>query len=316
MPQKETIPIEDLPGIGPKGAEKLRAAGFEDLMSIAAASAGELSSVAEIGQATAEKIIESARDTLDMGYKTAEDVMKRREQIGKISTGAESLDNLLGGGIETQALTEMHGAFGSSKSQLAFQLAVNVQLPKEKGGLNGRCMFIDTESTFRPERITQMAEAMGLDPKKVLRNIYVARAYNSDHQVVLAEKAKDIIKEKNIRIIIIDSLMSHFRSDYSGRGELAPRQQKLNRHLHNLQRISEINNLAVYMTNQVMARPDMLFGDPTTAIGGHIVGHASTFRIYVRKSKQNLRIAKLIDSPSLPDGEAVFVVNEQGIRDK
>lgn len=270
----EAFTLEDLPGIGPKGAQKLREAGYEDLMAIAAASSGELAGVCEIGESTAEKIIAAARDKLDMGFKTADEVLARRQQIGKITTGSKTLDALLGGGVETQAITEMHGAFGSSKSQLAFQLAVNVQLPKEQGGLNGRCLFIDTEATFRPERIMAMAEAMGVDPKKALKNIFVARAYNSDHQVVLVDKAKDIIKEKNIRIIIIDSLMSHFRSDYSGRGELAPRQQKINRHMHELQRVSEVNNLVVYVTNQVMARPDMLFGDPTTAIGGHIVGHA------------------------------------------
>ena len=192
----EEISIEDLPGIGPKGAEKLKEAGYEDLMSIAAASSGEISSLCEIGEATAEKIIAAARSKLDMGFKTAEEALEKRKIIGKITTGSKSLDDLLGGGVETQAITEMHGSFGSSKTQLGFQLAVNVQLPKEKGGLNGRCLFIDSEATFRPDRIIQLAEALGLDPKKVLKNIFIARAFNSDHQVVLADKAKDIIKEK------------------------------------------------------------------------------------------------------------------------
>src|SRR3989338_689640 len=311
----EAISIEDLPGIGPKGAEKLREAGYEDLMSIAAASAGELVSACEIGQATAEKIIEAARDKLDRGFKTAADVMEKRKEIGRVSTGSESLNKLLGGGVETQARTEGFGAFGAGKSQLGFQLSVNVQLPKEKGGLNGTCIFIDTESTFRPERIVQLAQAQGLDANKVLKNIFVAKAYNSDHQVVLVEKARDIIKDRNVKLIVIDSMMSHFRSDYSGRGELAPRQQKLNRHLHSLQKIADSFNVAIYMTNQVMARPDMLFGDPTTAIGGHILGHASTYRMYLRKSKQTKRVARLIDSPNLPEGEAVFSVTEDGIRD-
>ncbi len=310
------ISVEDLPGIGPKGAQKLKEAGYEDLMSIAAASSGELASVCEIGDATAEKIIAAARSKLDMGFKTAEDVLEKRKEIGKITTGSKSLDALLGGGVETKAITEGFGAFGSGKTQLGFQLAVNVQMPKEKGGLNGRCIFIDTESTFRPERIAQVAEASGLDSKKVLKNIYIAKAFNSDHQIVLVDKAKDIIKEKNIRLIIIDSLMSHFRSDYTGRGELAPRQQKLNRHLHALQKIADVNNIAVYVTNQVMSRPDILFGDPTTAIGGHVLGHASTFRLYLRKSKANTRICRLIDSPSLPEGEAVFIVTEKGLEDK
>src|SRR3989338_4772448 len=284
-------------------------------MSIAAASAGELASAADIGDETAAKIIAAARDKLEMGFEPATKVLEKREQIGKITTGAKALDDLLGGGVETQAITEAHGAFGSSKTQLGLQLAVNVQLPKEKGGLEGKVIFIDTESTFRPERLAQIAEAAGLNAEEALGNVFVARAYNSDHQVILAEKAEDIIKKENIRLIIVDSLTSHFRSDYTGRGTLANRQQKLNRHMHKLQRLSDVYNLAIYVTNQVMSRPDVLFGDPTVPIGGHIVGHQATYRLYMRKSKGEKRIARLIDSPSLPEGEAIFKVVADGIRD-
>jgi len=307
--------LKNLPGVGEKIAEKLKEAGYEDLMTIAAASVGEICDAIDVGEGTAEKIIESARNSVQMGFETAENVYEKRKQIGKITTGSKNLDNLLGGGIETGAITEAHGAFGSSKSQLAFQLAVNVQLPKEKGGLEGTAIFIDTENTFRPERITQMAKALNLDPHKVLKNIFVGRAYNSDHQILLVNKAKDVLKEKNVKLLIVDSLTSMFRSDYSGRGELAPRQQKLNRHLHELQKISEVYNLAVYVTNQVMANPAIMFGDPTTPIGGNILGHAATFRLYLRKSKDQKRIVKLIDSPCLPDAETVFRVTEEGIRD-
>ena|SRR3989344_1281639 len=311
----EPFNVEDLPGIGPKGAEKLKAAGYTDLMSIAAASSGEIMAACEIGDVTAEKIIAAARQQLDMGFKTAADMLERRKEVGRITTGSKALDGLLGGGVETQAITECFGAFGSGKSQIGFQLAVNVQLPKNAGGLNAKCVFIDTESTFRPDRIIQLAEAKGLDPKKVLKNIFVAKSYNSDHQVILTEKIKDLMKEHNIGLVVVDSLMSHFRSDYTGRGELAPRQQKLNRHLHALQKLADTHNIAVYLTNQVMARPDIMFGDPTTHIGGHIVGHASTYRVYLRKSKANTRIARLIDSPNLPEGEAVCTVGESGLGD-
>ena len=311
----EDLTMEDLPGIGPKGAQKLKEAGYSELISVAAASPGEISAACGISTATAEKIIQSARSMLDMGFKTAADLQERRKEVGKITTGSKSLDALLGGGIETQAITEAFGQFGSGKSQIGFQAAVNVQLPKGEGGLNGRCIFIDTESTFRPERITQLAEAKGLDPKKILKNIFIAKAYNSDHQIVLAEKAKELIKEHNVKLIVVDSLMSHFRSDYSGRGELAPRQQKLNRHMHALQKLADTYNVAIYVTNQAMARPDMMFGDPTTHVGGNIVAHASTFRLYLRKSKANTRIARLIDSPNLPEGEAVFTLTEKGISD-
>jgi DNA repair protein RadA len=309
------ITIEDLPGVGPKGAQKLRESGFDSLMAIAAASSGQICAVADLGEVTAEKIIQAARQALDLGFKPATEILERRKEIGKITTGSKSLDSLLGGGVETQAITECYGAFGSGKSQVGFQLAVNVQMPKSEGGFNAPCLFIDSESTFRPERIMQIAEAKGLDPKKVLKNIFVAKAFNSDHQIVLLDKAKDVIKEHGIKLIIIDSLTSHFRADYSGRGELAERQQKLNRHIHELQKLAEVYNLAVYITNQVMARPDMLFGDPTAAIGGHILGHASTYRVYLRKSKQDKRIARLIDSPNLPEGEAIFTVSDKGIGD-
>ncbi len=307
--------ISSLSGVGEKTAEKLKEAGYTDLMAIAASSSGELSAAVGIGEDTASRIIASAREKLNMGFETGASVLKKREQVGKISTGSKSLDSLLGGGVETQAITEAHGAFGSGKSQLAHQLAVNVQLPKDKGGLEGKAIFIDTEQTFRPERIVDMAKGVGLDPKKALENVLVARAYNSDHQVLLAEKAEEFIKNNNVKVVIVDSLTSAFRSDYTGRGTLANRQQKLNRHLHQLQRLADVYNLAVYVTNQVMSRPDILFGDPTAPIGGHVLGHQATFRIYLRKSKDVKRIAKLIDSPCLPEGETIFKVVTEGIRD-
>ena len=307
--------IEDIAGIGEKTAEKLREAGFTDIMSIAASSSGVLSAAAGIGNDTAEKIIAEARKMLKMGFEPATEVLKKRLQMGRISTGSKALDDMLGGGIETQAITEMHGAFGSGKSQIGLQLAVNVQLPKDKGGLGGKAVFIDTEGTFRPERVKQMAEGLGLDPNKVLNNIYVAKAYNSDHQMILAEKSEELLKNGDVKVIIVDSITSAFRSDYTGRGTLADRQQKLNRHLHHLQKMADVYNAAVYITNQVMSRPDILFGDPTAPIGGHIVGHQATFRVYLRKSKAEKRIARLIDSPSLPEGEAVFRVLPEGIRD-
>jgi len=307
--------MADLPGVGDKTLEKLKESGYDNLMSIAAASAGELSAASGLGVESAGKIIASARQKLKMGFEPASEVLKRRGQIGKITTGSKELDKLLGGGIETQAITEMHGAFGSGKSQLAHQLAVNVQLPKDKGGMGGKAIFIDTEQTFRPERIQQMSESLGLDPKKTMENIFVARAYNSDHQVLLAEKTEEILKKENVKILIVDSVTSSFRSDYTGRGTLANRQQKLNRHLHKLQRLADVYNLAIYITNQVMSRPDVLFGDPTAPIGGHILGHQATFRVYLRKSKGEKRVAKLIDSPNMPEGEAVFRLVTDGVRD-
>ncbi len=315
MGEGKVTRIEDLPGVGPTTAEKLRSAGYTTLEAIAVASPAELVEVAEIGEGTAIKIINAARDALEMSWITAKELLERRGEVGKITTGSKNLDELLGGGIETQAITEFYGKFGSGKTQICHQISVNVQLPPEKGGLNGAALYIDTENTFRPERIIQMAEGVGLNPDQALKNIYVARAYNSDHQMILVEKAREIVEEKNIRLIVVDSLTAHFRAEYVGRGALAERQQKLNKHIHALQHLADAYNLAVVVTNQVMARPDVLFGDPTEPVGGHVLAHAATYRVYLRKAKGPKRIARLVDSPHLPEGEVVFKITAKGIED-
>ena len=315
--KKKLEDVEDLPGVGDTTAKKLRDAGYDSIETIAYSMPVELEEIGGLGHGTAVKIINVCRNALDMGFETGNDVMKRREQAKKIATGSKELDALLGGGIETQSITEVYGKYGSGKTQVGFQLCVNVQLPLEEGGLNGGAIFIDTEGTFRPERITQMAEAKGLDPNEVLSKIFVARATNSDHQMLLAEKAEELIKDKskNVKLIVMDSLTAAFRTDYLGRGTLAERQQKLNKHTHLLLKFADRYNVAVYVTNQVMARPDILFGDPTVPIGGHVLAHTSTYRVYLRRSKEDRRIAKLVDSPNLPDGECVFRVTPEGITD-
>ncbi len=307
--------LEDLPGIGEITAEKLRVAGYGEFPKLAAASPHDISDIAGVGVEAAKKAIEAAKSMVDIGFESGDAVLERRKTIGKIKTGSKNLDELLGGGIETQAITEAYGRFGSSKTQIGFQLSVNVQKSAEDGGLGGTVLFVDTEHTFRPERIAQMAEAAGLDSDSILKNIMIARAENSDHQMILIEKASNMIQEKNVKLLVVDSLTSLFRSDYMGRGALGERQQKLNKHVHALQNLAEENNLAVYVTNQVMDNPGILFGDPTTPIGGHVLGHASSYRMYVRKSKEEKRIARLVDSPNLPEGECVFKVTANGIRD-
>jgi DNA repair protein RadA len=273
MDKKKEITIEDIPGVGEKIAQKLKDIGYTDPMTIAVTSPAELASIAEIGEGQATKIINSVREMLEIGYETADKILQRRANVVKITTGSKNLDNLLGGGVETQAITEAYGPYGSGKTQLGFQLAVNTQLPKERGGLGGNVIWIDTENTFRPERIVQIAKGLKLDAEKTLKNIFVSRAFNSEHQILLIEKAPEMIEQNNVRLIVIDSLTSHFRADFVGRGELAGRQQKLNKHLHQLQRLADAFNLAIYVTNQVMADPSVLFGDPTRAVGGHVLAH-------------------------------------------
>ncbi len=200
-------------------------------------------------------------------------------------------------------------------TQICHQLSVNVQLPPEKGGLSGKAVYIDSEGTFRWERIEAMSTALGLDPDEVMENIFYIRAVNSDHQMAVIEELSDMIQEKDIKLVIVDSVTGHFRAEYPGRENLASRQQKLNRHLHQLMRLAEIYNIAVVITNQVMARPDVFYGDPTQAVGGHVLYHAPGVRVQLRKSRGNKRIARIVDAPHLPEGEAVFAITEWGIRD-
>ena len=313
--ETETYSIEDLPGVGPATAEKLQEAGYTDIMSIAVASPKELVDAAEIGESTGAKMIIEARKLANIGeFETGNVLLERRAKVARITTGSKTFDELMGGGFETQSIIELFGEFGSSKTQIAHQLCVNVQLPKEQGGMEKGAYFIDTENTFRPERIVQMAEALDLKPDEILENIHVARAYNSSHQMLLVEKVIEMSKEQPCGLLVVDSLTAHFRAEYVGRGALADRQQKLNKHMHDLLRWSDLNNGAVCVTNQVSSKPAAFFGDPTRPIGGHIVGHTATFRLYLRKSKGPKRIARLIDSPHLPEGEAVFTVKEEGIR--
>jgi DNA repair protein RadA len=331
-----TVDLEGLPGVGPATADKLRETGYDSYQRIAVASPGELSNTADVGESAAADIIVAAREMADVGgFETGVAVLDRRRRIGKLGWRVPGVDEMLGGGVETQSITEVYGEFGSGKSQVTHQLAVNVQLPREHGGLEGSAVFVDSEDTFRPERIDDMVRGLDEAAKRatmdlhgveseddlvasMLDKIHVAKAFNSNHQILLAEKADEITEELAdtewpVRLLCVDSLTAHFRAEYVGRGELAERQQKLNKHLHDLVRIGSLHNAAVLVTNQVQSNPDSYFGDPTRPIGGNILGHTSTFRLYLRKSKGNKRIVRLVDAPNLPDGEALMRVTGDGL---
>lgn len=307
--------LEDLPGIGSVTAEKLKELGFHTIESLAMATARELES-AGIGEKKALKVISAARSSISVSFMRADELLKRRQNVLRLTTGSKALDKLLGGGLETQTITEFFGEYGSGKSQVCHQLCVNVQLPPEQGGLDGAALYVDTENTFRTERIVQMARHLGLELEKVVKNIIYAEAYTSDHQMFLVDNADEVIKENNVKLIIVDSLTSHFRSEYIGREMLAPRQQKLNKHMHKLIRLATAFNSVAVVTNQVMAKPDVFFGNAVHPIGGHVVAHTSHTRTYLRKASRGpIRIARLISSPYLPEGEEIFKITEDGIQD-
>ena len=308
--------VENLPGVGSATLDKLIDAGFSSLESIAFTPASIIREESGLGEKTTEKIINASMRKLNVGFKSAKELWNQRKNLATITTGSQELDSLLAGGIETGAVIEFFGEYRTGKTQIMHQLCVNVQLPEERGGVEGAALYIDTEGTFRPERIIQMAEALDLDHKKVLKNVVFGRAYNSDHQMLLVKEAANMIKKKNIKLIVVDSLIGHFRSEYVGRGTLADRQQTINQHLHDLIRLTDIYpELAIAITNQVQARPNVFYGNPIKAAGGNIIAHGSTIRIYLRKGKGEQRVAKVVDAPHLPEGEAVFSITEEGITD-
>jgi len=336
--------MEALPGVGPATATKLTDAGYESYGGLAIASPREVVAATDIGDGTATDIIAAAREAADVGgFERGTAIREHRTQIGKLSTGVAAVDELLGGGIETQSMTEIYGGFGVGKSQFSHQLAVLVQLPETYGGLAGRAVLVDTEDAFRPERIDDMVRGLDdeivaaeLDRREIdgspddpatmdalvadfLAYIHVARAFNSDHQMLLTETAADIASEhadsdRPVRLVIYDSLTAHFRAEYVGRGELAARQQKLNRHIHDLLRLGTLHNTAILVMNQVQSNPDSYFGDPTKPVGGNILGHASTIRIYLKHSKGTKRVVRLVDAPNLADGEAIMRVENGGLQ--
>ena len=314
-PKKKYEFIEDLPGVGPATAQKLRDLGYHTVESLAMATARELEPVG-VGEKKAFSFIEAARSSIGVSFIRADELLKMRQNVLRLSTGSKAIDKIVDGGLETQTITEFYGEYGSGKSQICHQLCVNIQLPPERGGLNGAALYVDTENTFRLERIIQMSKHAGLDPEQVAKNIIYAEAYTSDHQIFLLENADEIIKANNVKLIIVDSLTGHFRSEYLGREMLAPRQQKLNKHMHKLIGLARAFNAVAVVTNQVMAKPDVFFGDAVSPIGGHIVGHTSHTRIYLRKASRGpVRIARLVSSPYLPEGEEIFKVTENGIED-
>mmetsp|Transcript_30183 Transcript_30183/g.54789 ORF Transcript_30183/g.54789 Transcript_30183/m.54789 type:complete len:373 (-) Transcript_30183:48-1166(-) len=272
-----------------------------------------------IGEAKALRIHEAAKNLVPMRMVSAAEMLQMRKNMVQITTGSSKLDALLNGGVETGQITEIFGEFRCGKTQLCHTLCVACQLPIERGGGESKALYIDTEGTFRPERLVSIAARYGLNEEDVLENVTYARAYNAEHQDKLLVEAASVFCESRYAVLIVDSATGLFRTDYSGRGELADRQQALNKFLRKLQRIADEHGVAVVITNQVMSSPESgapaYMGPQVKPIGGHIIGHASQTRLHFRKGKGETRICKIYDSPSLPEGEAMFAITTGGVTD-
>uniref|UniRef100_A0A4W6DQH1 DNA repair protein RAD51 homolog n=1 Tax=Lates calcarifer TaxID=8187 RepID=A0A4W6DQH1_LATCA len=297
--------IHEQSGISASDIKKLEDAGFHTIEAVAYAPKKELLNIKGISEAKADKILPL-------------EFHQRRAEIIQISTGSKELDKLLQGGIETGSITEMFGEFRTGKTQLCHTLAVTCQLPIDQGGGEGKAMYIDTEGTFRPERLLAVAERYGLVGSDVLDNVAYARAFNTDHQTQLLYQASAMMAESRYALLIVDSATALYRTDYSGRGELSARQGHLGRFLRMLLRLADEFGVAVVITNQVVAQVDgaaMFSADPKKPIGGNILAHASTTRLYLRKGRGETRICKIYDSPCLPEAEAMFAINADGVGD-
>ncbi|MEM2973110.1 MAG: DNA repair and recombination protein RadA [Candidatus Caldarchaeum sp.] len=317
----DVFDLQSVEGVGKATEEKLNAAGITSVLDLAAATPREL---VEIGLSSekAEELCLKARllliesGFLDKEFVPATEVLERRKAMQRVTTGSNAIDSMLGGGVETQAITELIGEYGSGKTQLCHTLCVTTQLPRQQGGLEGTAIYIDTEATFRPERVSQIAEARGLDPQKVLENVIFASVYNSSHLQLTVKELGRYIEKYKARLVVVDSIISHFRAEYVGRGTLAERQQRLNDLLHRILRTAQVHNVAVVVTNQVQANPDQFFGDPNKPSGGHVLAHSSTYRIFIRRAANNTRLARIIDSPyHPPTAEAYFKITERGVED-
>jgi len=284
--------------------------GFNSVEEIALIPPENLARKLSLGLNVARQLVQSAREMIAFNFRTALEIFDERQNTRRISTGSKALDQILGGGVEVGAVTEFFGEYGSGKSQIAHQLCVNVQLD----GNGKKAVFVDTEGTFRPERIIQMARKVSENPKRLLEGILVVRIYDTDQQVLAVRRLREIIGSE-VELLVVDSITNLFRIEYSGRETLAERQQKLCRHLADLKMLAELGRLAVVITNQVLARPEVCLDDNTFPVGGNILGHAVTYRVYLRKGRAGIRTATVVDSPNLPCRSASFRITDDGISD-
>jgi DNA repair protein RAD51 len=320
--QTGPVPLQALEGqitgITSGDLKKLIDAGFTTMEAVGRATKKSLIEVKGISENKADKLTEYISNHLQMGFTSAADHALQRQDMVMVSTGSKELDKILEGGLETGSITEIYGEFRTGKTQLCHTLCVTCQLPLDQGGGEGKALYIDTEGSFRPQRLVQIAERFGINAQDVLDNVAYARAYNSDHQSQLLLQAASMMTEQRFALMIVDSATALYRTDYTGRGELSARQVHLGRFLRSLQRLADEFGIAVVVTNQVVAKVDggpMAFGPQIAPIGGNIIAHASTTRLWLKKGRGENRICKIVCSPSLPEADAEFAISPEGVVD-
>jgi DNA repair protein RadA len=318
--QSDSFDLDSIDEIGPATKSRLEESGFKSIKDVIVRGPADVAEATGMEIEKSNYLCNKARIRLeelgiiDKSFVTATKLYEKRKQEERISTGSKNLDDLFVGGIETGSVTEIYGEYGTGKTQLCHTLSVLVQQSRSHGGLNGKAIYVDSENTFRPERIVSIANARNLNPYKSLENIIVAKAYNSAHQELILEETGPVIDSNNVKLLIVDSAVAHYRAEFLGRASLSERQQKLNKFMHVLVRIAETYGVAVLATNQIQSTPDAIFGDAYRPTGGHVVAHTSTYRVYLKRSGKN-RIARMVDSPYHPEREVLFTLSELGVAD-
>lgn len=309
--------------LSPLRRKQLNTIGIEDVMELAVANPEDIMNACGIARDIASAYISAALAALEASgavrktVTSAADELERRLKLKYLTTGSAKFDDLLKGGIESGSVTEIYGPFGAGKTQICHTLAVNAQLPLEKKGLNGSVCWIDSELTFRPERIRDIALGNELDDNQILHGIWLERVRNAAHlELFVREELSKTIKEKNIKLIVVDSIINLHRHDFSGRGTLADRQNRLGSVIFKLIKIAELYQVAVVFTNQIMSNPDgQMFGNPDKPTGGNVLAHLSTYRLAIYKSSGIERVIKIIDSPHHPFSDTRFAITKAGIKD-
>jgi DNA repair protein RadA len=318
--QSDSFDLDSIDEIGPATKSRLEESGFKSIKDLIVRGPADVAEATGMEIEKSNYLCNKARIRLeelgiiDKSFVTATKLYEKRKQEERISTGSKNLDDLFVGGIETGSVTEIYGEYGTGKTQLCHTLSVLVQQSRSQGGLNGKAIYVDSENTFRPERIVSISNARNLNPYKSLENIIVAKAYNSAHQELILEETGPVIDGNNVKLLIVDSAVAHYRAEFLGRATLSERQQKLNKFMHVLVRIAETYGVAVLATNQIQSTPDAIFGDAYRPTGGHVVAHTSTYRVYLKRSGKN-RIARMVDSPYHPEREVLFTLSELGVAD-
>ena len=311
--------VDQLEGVGAVTKKKLEAFGLTSIIDICVRGSKEVSEIAGVDKHKADswvfgcqKILEEKGFIRKSDMSTVE-LMEYQENLPAIETKAKGVDDLLGGGIKPEATYEVYGEFGSGKTQFCNSLTVETI----HNGQN--VIWIDCEDTFKPRRIVEILMARGYVEDKEEALEYINRIYyfycpNTEQLMGTINNLSNILMEKAPPLLILDGAIGQFREEYLGRGTLAERQMQLARLMTHLKNISYYFRNTVVFTNQVQSDPAMMFGDPIKPIGGNVVGHASTYRIYFKKSGKK-RVARMVDSPEHPQADAEFVLGVEGIKD-